>query len=131
MINVGCCAPTSPVFSCRFLFVRQKHYMHQSHWRQSRRLMNADTLDGECIGVLEYRSITLSVVGREAACQISLPVFSISARLCFTHFCCHFCVYSFEVFSCAAHLNGELYFTLMCLWPKEEARLFPHTASRY
>lgn len=30
--------------------------MHQSHRRHSRRLMNADTLDGERIGVLEYRT---------------------------------------------------------------------------
>lgn len=90
-----------------FFYVHKKHDMHQSRWRHSRRLLNADTLDGECIGVLESRSIALSVVGREAACQISGPAFSISAGLCFTHIRCHFCLYSFEVFSCAPHLDGE------------------------
>lgn len=94
-------APTSPVLSCRFLYVPQKHYMHQSHWRHSRRLMNADTLDGEA----SLNTEALSVVGREAACQISAALLSFSARLCFAHICCHFCLYSFEVFSCAPHLN--------------------------
>lgn len=30
--------------------------MHQSHRRHSRRLLSADTLDGERLGVLEYRT---------------------------------------------------------------------------
>lgn len=47
MINVGYFAPTSPVPSSRFVFLQPTHYMHQRHWRHSRRLMNADTLDGE------------------------------------------------------------------------------------
>lgn len=39
--------------------------MHQSHPRHSSPLMNADTLNGDCVSVLEYRSIALSVVGRK------------------------------------------------------------------
>lgn len=99
--NAGCFARPSPVLLCRFRFfffppVQQKHDMHQSRWRHSGRLLNADTLHGGCISVLEYRSIALSVVGREAACQISAPGLSISARLCFTRVRCHFCLRSFS-----------------------------------
>lgn len=39
--------------------------MHQSHPCHSGPLMNADTLDGVRVSVLEYRSVVLSVVGRE------------------------------------------------------------------
>lgn len=118
--NAGCFAPSSPVLLVpfSFFFVQQKHDMHQSRWRHSRRLLNADTLHGGCISVLEYRSIALSVVGREAACQISAPGLSISARLCLTHICCHFCLRSFQVFSCAPQ-------------SEEQTRLFPHAASAY
>lgn len=63
---------------------------------------------------LNTEHTALSVVGREAACQISVPVFSISACLCFIRVCCHFTLYSFDVFGCAPHLLSELYIALMC-----------------
>lgn len=133
--NAGCFAPPSPRLSCRFrslfFFVQQKRDMHQSRWRHSRRLLNADTLHGGCISVLEYRSMALSVVGREAACQISAPALSISARLCFTRICCHFCLRSFQVFSCAPQSDGQLLSTRLCSRPEEQTRLFPPAASAY
>lgn len=39
--------------------------MHQSHPCHGSPPMNADTLDGLRLGVLEYRSVVLSVDGRE------------------------------------------------------------------
>lgn len=55
-----------------FLLLKQEYHMHQSHPCHSSPLMNADTLNGDCIGVLEYRSVALSVVGRERLrCQNS------------------------------------------------------------
>lgn len=115
MINVGCLAPSLLLLSCHFLFVQQEHYMHQSLRRHSRRLMSADTLDGERIGAMNAEHAALSAAGREAACQISAPVFSISACLCLVHVCCHFTLYSFDVFGCAPHLLSRLYVALMCL----------------
>ena len=87
-------------------------------------------LDGESVSVLEYRSMAISVVGRETACLISAPRFSISLIFASVTFSASF-VSSFKVFSRGASLNGGLYFTLMYLWPEDHTRLFPHTASAY
>lgn len=57
-------------FLMLFSFLKQEYHMHQSHPCHSSPLMNADMLNGDCISVLEYRSVALSVVGRERApCQ--------------------------------------------------------------
>lgn len=120
MINVGCLATSL----CHFVFVQQEHYMHQSHRRCSRRLMNADTLDGEPIGVLEYR-IHCIICCWQRGCLSDQPCCFL--YFSFIHICCHFSFYSFDVFGCAPHLLSKLYITIMCLWPEEQAQLFPHT----
>lgn len=93
--------------SCFFLFVRHERDMHQSHWCHSRRPTNADTLDGGCISVLECRSNTLCCWQRGWLSD-QRSCFLYFSSLPFSHICFHFCLLSFEVFSCAPHLNGEL-----------------------
>lgn len=55
--------------------------MHQSHPCHGSPPMNADTLNGLCLGVLEYRSVALSVVVRE-----TLPP---RKKNCFSAIGCH------------------------------------------
>lgn len=125
MINVGCLATSLPVLLCHFVFVQQKHDMHQSHRRCSRRLMNADTLHVERIGVLEYRIHCIICCWQRGCLSDQRCRFLYFSLI---HICCHFSFYSFDVFGCAPHLLSKLYITIMCLWPEEQAQLFLHTA---
>lgn len=62
--------------------------MHQSHRRHRRRLLNADALDGERIGVLEYRTRCI------ICCWQRLPVRS---ALLFSLFQLAFASFTFAV----------------------------------
>lgn len=71
--------------SCNFLFVQHEHDMHQSHWGLRMLIRSMEDASASLNAEASHY-----VVGREAACQISVPVFSISAPLPFSHVCCHF-----------------------------------------